>query len=105
MLKTTLTVAAASAALALATPAAAQGMQACAERAQVVEKLASAYGETRQGVGLGASNGLVEMFVSQETGTWTITITRPGGQTCLIASGQAWEDAPQDLAAALEKGA
>lgn len=104
-MKTTLTVAAASAALALATPVTAQGLQACADRAQVVEKLASSYGETRQGLGLGANNGLVEMFVSQDTGTWTITITRPGGQTCLIASGQSWEEAPQDLAAVLEKGA
>lgn len=63
----------------------------CGPRAQVTERLAAAYGETRQSVGLGANNQMVEVFASQETGTWTITITSPGGVTCLVASGQAYE--------------
>ena len=34
---------------------------------------------------------MLEVFASAETGTWTITLTMPGGPTCLVASGEAWE--------------
>lgn len=35
---------------------------------------------------------VVEVFASLETGTWTITITRPDGLTCLAASGEGFEN-------------
>lgn len=73
-----------------AVPARAQP-QACAERQVVVERLAEGYGETRQALGLGANNAVVEIFANPETGTWTITVTMPNGMTCLVASGQAFE--------------
>lgn len=63
----------------------------CATHAVVVERLASGYGETRQSIGMGADNSVVEVFASLETGTWTITMTRAGGPTCLVASGQAFQ--------------
>ena len=69
---------------------AAQGRN-CAPRAAVVERLATGYGETRQSVGLGSNNAVVEVFASTETGSWTITVTMPGGLTCLVASGQSYE--------------
>jgi len=62
----------------------------CAPREAVVERLATAYGEVRQSIGLGERGMLVETFASTDTGTWTITATTPNGQTCLVASGQAW---------------
>lgn len=65
----------------------------CAARDKVVQRLTSNYGETVQSMGLGANNGMMEVFASEETGTWTITVTMPNGQTCLIASGQAFEGA------------
>jgi hypothetical protein len=83
-------------------PALAQSAgQPCAAREQVVQRLTSNYGETVQSMGLGANNGLMEVFASEETGTWTITVTMPNGQTCLIASGQAFEgsDVMEKLAA------
>jgi len=76
----------------LATSAAAQhGMRNCAPRQAVLDRLAVGYGETRQSVGLGANNQVVEVFASDATGTWTITVTLPDGLTCLVASGQAFE--------------
>lgn len=68
-----------------------QAAQQCGNRATVLDRLASKYGESRQSVGLAANNGVVEIFASKETGTWTILVTQPSGQTCLIASGQAFE--------------
>jgi hypothetical protein len=80
------------------TDALAQGGN-CALRAAVVSRLAEAYGETRQSMGLGANNAVIEVFASGETGTWTITVTTPNGVTCLIASGQSYEAIAEALPA------
>ncbi|SLN26493.1 hypothetical protein [Pseudooctadecabacter jejudonensis] len=97
----TLTSLAATAALALIAGAAPTQTQAqtrnCGDHAQVVERLASGYGESRQSIGMGADNTVVEVFASLETGTWTITVTAPGGPTCLVASGQAYQNLYEDL--------
>ncbi|MDJ0995357.1 MAG: hypothetical protein QNI90_17400 [Dinoroseobacter sp.] len=74
----------------LSTTAAAQ-MQPCADREKVVQRLNNTYGETVRSMGLGANNGMMEVYASEETGSWSITMTMPDGQTCLIASGQAFE--------------
>ena len=87
----------AGALLVAAGAASAQSASNCAERALVLERLASTYGETRQSVGLGASNSVVEVFASIDTGTWTITVTLPSGVTCMVASGQAFERLDEDL--------
>ncbi|OUS22501.1 hypothetical protein [Litorivita pollutaquae] len=79
--------------------AAAQTRQSCGPREVVVERLASGYGETRQSIGLGTNNQLVEVFASDESGTWTITVTMPSGITCLVASGQAFEELAEALPA------
>ena len=68
-----------------------------APRDRVVERLAGTYGETRRSMGLGADNAVVEVFASDTSGSWTITVTLPNGLTCIVASGQAFEtmaDAP-----------
>jgi hypothetical protein len=75
----------------LASATLANAQQNCAPRDRVVERLASAYGETRQSIGLAQNNVVVEVYASSETGTWTITVTNPAGTTCLVASGQAFE--------------
>lgn len=78
----------------IATGADAQNARNCAPRDQVVTRLAEGYGETRQSIGLGANNSVIEVFASDESSTWTITMTAPNGITCLIASGQAFEMLP-----------
>jgi len=83
--------------LLFALPARAQG-QNCGPRDIVVERLADRFGETRRGIGLATRTRVVEIFASDATGTWTVTVTLPNGRTCLLASGQAWEDRMDDLA-------
>ncbi len=79
-------------AIAVMAPAAhAQDTRNCAPRDRVIERLASSYGETRRSMGLGANNAVVEVFASDTSGSWTITVTLPNGITCLVASGQAYE--------------
>lgn len=75
----------------------AQDLRHCAPRDQVVDRLATKYGETRQSMGLGANNAVMEVFASLESGSWTITVTMANGITCLVASGQAFEELAEVL--------
>ncbi|QJF52451.1 MULTISPECIES: hypothetical protein [Roseobacter] len=81
------------------TDASAQNTRNCGPREAVVDRLAQGYGESRQSMGLGANNAVIEVFASDETGTWTITVTTPNGLTCLVASGQSFETLAEALPA------
>ncbi|MEM9320601.1 MAG: hypothetical protein AAGA70_16575 [Pseudomonadota bacterium] len=70
--------------------AAAQNRPVCAERALIIDTLENRYGETAVSLGLGPGNRVVELFASEETGTWTITVTSVNGTTCLVASGDSY---------------
>lgn len=63
----------------------------CAPRQDVIERLAETYGETRRGLGLARQGAVMEIFASDQSGSWTITVTLPDGMTCLVATGQAFE--------------
>jgi hypothetical protein len=76
--------------LLLSAPALSQSRN-CAPRETVVQRLANAYGETRRSMGLGTNNAVIEVFASDTSGSWTITVTSSDGITCLVASGQAFE--------------
>lgn len=88
--------AAAALILAITTDAHAQGRN-CGPRDAVVTRLAEGYGETRQSIGLGSNNAVVEVFASSDTGSWTITVTQANGVTCLVASGQGFERVAEAL--------
>ena len=62
----------------------------CGERLNILAQLAGKYGESRRMMGLGV-NGVTEIFANDETGTWTATVTGTDGNTCLVASGRAFE--------------
>jgi len=60
----------------------------CAAHNDVVERLSQIYGERRQAIGLATGSSVMEVYASDESGSWSITVTQPGGPTCLVASGQ-----------------
>lgn len=72
----------------------------CAERSFVLNELAGKYRETRRAVGLAANNTMMEMFASDSSGTWTLTVTMPDGTTCLVASGNGFESLTETLPSA-----
>lgn len=77
--------------LALAvSPAWPQALQ-CGSRASVEQTLTGKYGETRRAIGVAANGMVMEMWASADTGSWTVTVTTPQGQTCFVASGDAFE--------------
>lgn len=63
----------------------------CGQRAAIVAQLTDQFGETRRSMGIAANNTVMEMYASDASQSWTITVTTPQGQMCLIASGQGFE--------------
>jgi hypothetical protein len=61
----------------------------CAERNDIVAKLAN-YREEAEAIGLNKDGTLLEVFVSPQ-GTWTVLLSSPQGQSCIAAIGEAWE--------------
>ncbi|MCA0919129.1 hypothetical protein [Pseudooceanicola nanhaiensis] len=82
--------------LLMAAPAVAQARN-CGPRDMVLDRLATTYGETRRAIGLGSNNGVMEVFASDDSGTWTITVTMTSGLTCLVASGESYETLAEAL--------
>ena len=64
---------------------------ACGAHDAIADELAQRWGEVVQTMGLTAQGALVETFAAPDTGTWTITVTLPSGETCVIAAGEAFE--------------
>ena len=88
-------------ALLAGTPSAQAGdSQACADRGQVVKKLAEKFGETLKSVGLHANDAVIEVYSSESTGTWTILVTHTDGMSCLLAAGQGWQQDVKPIDAA-----
>ncbi|MEX0282538.1 MAG: hypothetical protein AB3N13_15250 [Arenibacterium sp.] len=79
--------------------ASAEANRNCGPRDNVMTHLSNNYGETRRSIGLDARGGLLEIFASDASGSWTVTLTSPAGVTCLIASGQSFETLGAALAA------
>jgi hypothetical protein len=63
----------------------------CGSRGDIVKQLEKKYGETRRSVGLQQGRGVVEIFASKETGSWTILVTDTRGKSCLMAAGEAFQ--------------
>jgi hypothetical protein len=66
---------------------------ACGKHGDVLAMLAERYGETPQVLAITDQGALLEVLVSQ-TGSWTIVLTRPGGLTCVVSTGQDWQVHP-----------
>ncbi|MDP5217439.1 hypothetical protein Q5Y75_09445 [Ruegeria sp. 2205SS24-7] len=75
----------------------------CAPREVVLDRLSEKYGESRRGIGLVQQGSVMEVFASDDTGTWTITVTLTNGMTCLVASGQSYEALAEAIPARGEK--
>ncbi len=81
---------------------AAVAMPHCGSRDDVVSTLVDQYDETHRASGLESETGLMEIWASETDGSWTILLTRPDGQTCVMATGSYWLEATE---AVMPKGA
>lgn len=69
---------------------------ACAPRNELVGQLGKQFRENQKAVGTLGDKAIMEVFVS-ESGTWTILATDTAGTSCIIAAGNAWDEAAPTL--------
>lgn len=77
----------------------AHGAPQCDTRETVTALLADRYGETRRALGIAGNTAVMEVFASDASGTWSITLTLPDGRMCLMASGSNYEAVAEKLPA------
>jgi len=85
------------AAMALTTQQLAAQNTNCGTHEAVTGRLAERYGESRQVIAMTADQSVMEVFASAETGSWTVTITRAGQPTCLVAAGENYQHVAEVL--------
>ncbi len=76
-----------SVAIGMLAASAAFGQTSCAPIEQVHQRLADKWGERRMSAGLQNQSRVFEVWVNEETGTWTILLSRANGTSCIMASG------------------
>ena len=70
-------------------PASAQ--QACVTHEAATKHLEKQFDERAVGRGLAnAGKAMFELFVS-EAGSWTVVVSEPNGRSCIMASGESWQ--------------
>ncbi len=67
----------------------------CNQRNDVLGHLAQKYQELPIAVGVTNRGGLVEVLATGDGKTWTIILSSPDGQSCMIAAGESWRALPQ----------
>lgn len=83
----------------LVAPVAAQApgtapVRACGQYDDIATQLGQHFAEIPKAFGLQQNGHLLQVFVSEETGTWTIVSTTPAGVSCIVAAGESWETLP-----------
>ncbi|MCV2892650.1 hypothetical protein [Lentibacter sp. XHP0401] len=63
----------------------------CTTRDVMVERLQNTYQEELTGGGLHGASAVVEVWVSVETGTFTVISTNTAGEACILATGTDWQ--------------
>lgn len=69
----------------------AQALTICADRGRIVDLLKEAHTEKLRGIGLQSPYEMVEVWSSDETGSWTILVSHADGHSCVLGSGLDFE--------------
>jgi hypothetical protein len=84
-------------ALLASTPAFAQQQMACGDRNDLLAHLKDKFKESAAGAGM-TGNGAVMELMTSDSGSWTLILTFPTGRSCLVATGDGWEQWQKKMA-------
>lgn len=70
----------------------------CGSRDAILNSLSREYAEAPQALGLANNGSVIELLTTQDGKTWTILMSKPDGNSCVIAAGEAWENIPPQIA-------
>ncbi len=79
----------------LASGSLAEAQRVCMPHADLVDFLDMRYAESSTAIGLAGNGELLEVFTSGDGGSWTIVLTSPQGRSCVVATGEAWQEKKQ----------
>ncbi|MEM8662977.1 MAG: hypothetical protein AAGF49_02495 [Pseudomonadota bacterium] len=65
----------------------------CKQRSEIIKILSNKFKETQRSYGLQNDRRVLELYASPN-GSWTAILTMPSGQSCVVASGEAWTTLP-----------
>lgn len=85
-------------ALGAAAPALAEGdigTQGCGAPADVAVWLSQHFDETPLARGVQGDGRLFELYAAKAGATWTVVVTEPGGESCIVNEGTSLEVLPQ----------
>ena len=60
------------------------------DHSELSSMLGQRFAEISVARGLSANGGMVEIYATDDGATWTMVVTTPEGQSCVVASGEAW---------------
>lgn len=63
----------------------------CNKRSEVMKNLSANYNEAPTALGMASNGGVLEVMTSKDGKTWTVLLTTPDGNSCLVAMGNSWE--------------
>ena len=63
----------------------------CNKRSEVMKNLSANYNEAPTALGMASNGGVLEVMTSKDGKTWTVLLTSPDGNSCLVAMGNSWE--------------
>lgn len=63
----------------------------CGSHSELAVDLKQRFDEAPTAMGMSGSAYVMEMFVNQESGTWSFVLTTTDGESCIFASGTNYE--------------
>lgn len=66
-------------------------MISCLETETVSKRLFEQHEEVPTHAGVGSNGGLMVIYTSEKTGTFTVAVQDPNGLSCIVFSGEGWE--------------
>ncbi len=69
----------------------------CGQRDKIVESFAVNFKEAPIASGISSTGSLIEVLSTHDGKTWTLIVSSPDGDSCLIGSGQGWRTKPHEL--------
>ena len=76
------------------------GENGCADRSAVIDYLAQHHQEAPISRGIANNGGVIEVLAAPDGSSWTILITMPDGETCMVAAGTDWGQSPSAVQSA-----
>ncbi len=77
------------------TASAVRAQPVCMPHDEFTEQLYAKFAEAPAANAIANNGALVELFATHDRSSWTLAMTRPGGMSCVLVAGEAWNRFPE----------